>query len=205
MRKYPEIKDKAGRIFLCMAVCLCFAMQSCMKDSLAECGVSIRIIYTLNPSHTDRLAEVGNFTVYIFDANGVFYDSRTVQGPFQDGRGYTVSFALHPGTYDFIVWGNLGEDYQMPTFVKGQTKESDASLLLSHLENNILRDSLPDLYYGALVKQVVKPALQQNQVYTVDMIKDTKDVTVIAKGLREGEDPLNTNLFSCYIASRNTD
>jgi hypothetical protein len=60
---------------------------------------------------------------------------------------------------------------------------------------------MDNLFYGSL-RAEIKPALLQDQVYTIDLIKDTKNITVTAIGL-----PVNGTKagepFACYIKSLN--
>jgi hypothetical protein len=171
-----------------------------MKDALEDCGVNIRVRYTKNKAGVDLLADkVDHFTLYVFDSDGMFVGEYPSYGELYED--YTIPLSLKTGTYDFIVWGgNLSDDYQLPSFVKGQSTKADATLLLSRIGAGDTISSYPaDLFYGSLTKIAVKPALREEQVYTVDLMKDTKTINVTARGL-----PITrANNFGCYIHSRN--
>ncbi|MDR1745957.1 MAG: FimB/Mfa2 family fimbrial subunit [Tannerella sp.] len=185
-------------------------IQGCMKDSLEECGVTLIVRYTDNPvsrlnSSEDLLAsEVDNFTLFIFDKNGKFVDSYPVNGPLHNG--YALSFPLLEGTYDFIVWGNLFEDFELPNLIKGVTSKTDVALMLSHVENGIMRDTIPNLYFGH-TETAIKSAPQQSQIVEVTLMQNVKTVTVTIKGDgTEDADEFRQFLESldCYIQSRNS-
>jgi hypothetical protein len=172
-----------------------------MKDNLEGCGVSIHVQYTKNKySGEDRLAEeVNHFTLYVFDSNGTFVGEYPSRGTLYNG--YTLSLSLKSGVYDFVVWGNVGDDYEIVPFVKGQTKETEASLSLKRVVNNIVTGAIDSLYYGSLSAEI-KPALLQDQVYTIDLIKDTKKIKVTAIGLPITETKAEES-FACFIRSLN--
>jgi hypothetical protein len=179
-----------------------FVIQGCVKDNLGECGLSIRVQYTNNKEGVDRLAErVNHLTLYVFDSNGTFVGAYPSTGTLYSG--YTIPLLLKSGTYDFVIWGNLGGDYEIPSFVPGQTQAQELNLKFRKVGSDNRVVEFPDsLYYGAL-RLNVRPALQENQVYTIDLIKNTKKITVIASGLPLSGPESDGLQFDCQITSRN--
>jgi hypothetical protein len=172
-----------------------------MKDNLGDCGLSIRVQYTKNKDAEDRLGErVNHLTLYVFDSNGTFVGAYPSRGTLYNG--YTIPLLLKSGTYDFVVWGNLGDDYEIPSIVPGETQAQSLDLKFTKVESDNRVLEFPDsLYYGSLRRVTIQPALQGDQVYTVDLIKNTKKITVIASGLNG---PESEGLqFDCNILSRN--
>jgi hypothetical protein len=154
----------------------------------------------MNKDETDLLGErVSKLTLYVFDSEGTFVGAYPSRGALYNG--YTIPLLLKAGTYDFVVWGNLGEDYEVPALVPGQTRANELDLKFKKVGADHRVLEFPDsLYYGAL-RMNVRPALQEEQVYTIDLIKDTKKITVIASGL-SGEESEGKQ-FDCHIISRN--
>jgi hypothetical protein len=179
-----------------------FVIQGCVKDNLGECGLSIRVQYTKNKDGVDRLSErVNHLTLYVFNSTGTFVGAYPSTGALYSG--YTIPLLLKSGTYDFVIWGNLGDDYEIPSFVPGQTQAQELNLKFRKVgaDNRVVE--FPDsLYYGAL-RMNVRPALQENQVYTIDLIKNTKKITVIASGLPLSGPDSEGLQFDCQITSRN--
>jgi hypothetical protein len=193
---------KTVGIALCLVTAFFILMQGCIKDDLTECGLSIRIQYTKNKDGADHLADrIDHLTLYIFDSGGTFVGAYPSSGSLYNG--YTLFMSLKSGTYDFIVWGNhLNEDYALPDFVPGKTKEAETNLRLTKImaDNQVL--DFPDsLYYGSYMRANVRPSLQEDQVFTIDLIKNTKKITVVASGLPLDE--VDGPQFDCKIYSKN--
>ncbi|MDR1455340.1 MAG: FimB/Mfa2 family fimbrial subunit [Tannerella sp.] len=189
------------KVWTIFATAMLFVIQGCMKDNLGDCGLSIRVQYTKNKDAEDRLGErVNHLTLYVFDSNGTFVGAYPSRGTLYNG--YTIPLLLKSGTYDFVVWGNLGDDYEIPSIVPGETQAQSLDLKFTKVESDNRVLEFPDsLYYGSLRRVTIQPALQGDQVYTVDLIKNTKKITVIASGLNG---PESEGLqFDCNILSRN--
>ncbi|MDR2139497.1 MAG: FimB/Mfa2 family fimbrial subunit [Tannerella sp.] len=192
---------KIWNMAMCMTAVL-FVIQGCVKDNLGDCGLSIRVQYTMNKDEVDRLGErVHHLTLYVFDSNGTFVAAYPSRGELYNG--YTIPLLLKAGNYDFVVWGNLGEDYEIPALVPGKTQVQELNLKFKKVgaDNRVIE--FPDsLYYGTL-KTNVRPALLDEQVYTIDLIKNTKKITVIASGLPLSGPDSEGVQFDCNIVSQN--
>jgi hypothetical protein len=186
-----------------IATAILFVVQGCMKDNLGDCGLSIRIRYTRNKAAADLLGErVDHLTLYIFDSNRTFVGAYPSQGALYNG--YTVPLLLKAGTYDFVVWGNLGADYGVPSLVAGETQIQGLDLQFNKIGPQSQVVGFPDsLYYGASTRVNVRPTLMEDQVYTVDLIKNTKKITVIASGLPLSGPESEGRQFECNIFSQN--
>jgi hypothetical protein len=175
-------------------------MQGCMKDSMADCGLSVRVQYTRNKDGVDLLENIDRLTLYVFDAEGTFVGEFPSTGTLYNG--FTMPLSLKSGTYTFVVWGgNLDDTYQLPSFVQGRTKQNDEAVLLKNVAaDNTITEFPTSLYYGTLSNVTIKPSLQRDQIFTINLIKDTKNVNVTATGL-----PMETRAesFACNIYSRN--
>lgn len=184
------------------AICLLFigiSFQGCINDDLSECGINVRFTYTQNIDGTDKFAEsVDNIDLYIFDSKGIFLSKYEEEYIASNG----INLNLMPGTYSFVAWGNLSDDYDIPTLIPNETSIDDVILSLKR-ENDEITEHPTHLFHGALLSAVVLPDIQQNQTLTIDMIKDTKSIKVTSVGL-----PMETKAsqdFTCFITSRNGD
>jgi hypothetical protein len=177
-------------------------MQACVMDDLSECGVTVYYRYTRNMEGVDKFAsEVKKINLFVFDAEGLFLTEYTATEK-ELGNSQAMYLNIPPGTYDFISWGNLDEDYQLPVFEKGKTSLQEAILSLKRTEKTVSKYP-HSLFFGGLQKVQVLPALQKKQILTVDMMKNTKRIKVIAKGLPSQE--IAEHLFDCRITSANGD
>jgi hypothetical protein len=178
-------------------------MTGCIDDDMSECGVSLHYQYTRNVDGVDKFpSEVKKVNLYIFDAGGIFLDEYQVDEKQLSGSNNTVKLNLPPGKYNLVAWGNLCNDYELPVFEKGKTTMTEAVLSLKRAANTVTNHP-EHLFFGSLSEVDILPALWKNQVMTIDMMKDTKKIRVIAKGLSREE--LSKSGFSCRISSVNGD
>lgn len=189
-----------GKAFLCLAVIL-FLTQGCVEDDLSSCGVTVKFTYTKNIEGIDKFdEEVENINLYLFDSKGVFVG---------EYKGYNNAIALNifEGTYSLVAWGNICEDFELPSFVQGSTTLDDAVLSLSRTDS-IIANKPARLFHGAIYNVKIEPTLQTDQTFTIDMMRDTKDITVTTIGLpvstkSPGSD--RTYNYACTITSINGD
>jgi hypothetical protein len=187
---------------------LFFLMQGCVTDDLSICGISVHFRYTKNLDGVDKFSSsINKVNLYVFDTDGYFIQEYAVEKDTLP-QDFTIYVNLTPGTYDFVAWGNLGEDYEiLSTFEKGVTHIDDLQLSLKRQPDNmvLLDTDRPDpLYHGGLFRQeIFATDLQFNQTMLIDMMKDTKEVKVILHGLAitkaAGTD------YDCTITSKNGD
>jgi hypothetical protein len=194
---------KTGSMSFC-PILLLLLMQACIKDDLSECGVTVRYQYTQNIEGVDKFAsEIKKINLFVFDSDGLFLTEYTAD---EKELNYTHATNLNipPGTYDLVCWGNLSDDFdfQQPLFEKGKTSIKEAILSLKRA-NNIVQNPPQPLFFGSLTQIQIQPALQRKQILTIDMMKDTKKIRIIAKGFPEQE--IAENQFECHITSINGD
>jgi hypothetical protein len=193
------------------AFCLMSAgllMQGCVADDLSVCGISMHFKYTRNIDGVDKFSSsINKINLYVFDKEGLFVEEYVEE---RDSlpQDFTIFLNLTPGVYDFIAWGNLGEDYERPLFEKGVTRMSDVQLSLKRNAQNAVT-TLPDALYhgGILQREILATDLQFSQQLTMDMIKDTKEINVTAHGLAMSDPTTKASEleYGCFITSRNGD
>jgi hypothetical protein len=181
--------------------------QGCVADDLSVCGVSMHFKYTRNIDGVDKFASsINTINLYVFNEEGIFVEEYT-EAKDSLPQDFTVFLNLTPGVYDFVAWGNLGDDYECPTFEKGVTRLSDAQLSLKRNAENTVSTLPGTLFHGGIFrKEILSLDLQMNQPLEMNMIKDTKEIKIISSGLAI-DDPTKAAEFEygCSITSRNGD
>jgi hypothetical protein len=183
--------------------------QGCVRDDLSVCGVRLMFNYMPRSSVENKFAtDIRQVNIYAFDANtGVFVNQfeATTENMVD---GCVLYINIEPGDYDFIVWGNTLNDYDITPFERGKTTIDEAKLTLK-VQADRVKQVYPDsLYYGSVLDAKVLAAdLQANQIINVDMQKNNKIIHVIAHGLYDDnsileEDSVSPS-FNCYIDSKN--
>lgn len=179
------------------------ALQGCIDDDLSVCGVSLQFEYTKNLDDADRFtAEVNNINLYIFDSEGYFLEKyeREVSSL---SNSNTIGLNLMPGIYSMVAWGNLNEDdFDLPELQKGVTSINDAILSLKSVEN-VVESYSGTMFHGGLYDVKVEGDVQTNQYLTINMMKNTHNITVYAKGLPVTK--AGDVFYSCSITSINGD
>jgi hypothetical protein len=180
------------RRFALFSIVGLFLLVGCVNDDLSVCGFNVHFKYTRNTTHTDRFAkEITKVNLYIFDADSTstdyekLVDEYTIeQNPMPEDL--TIYLNLIPGHYEFVAWGNLKGSYELTEpAVKGITTKSDLEIQLIRGVGATTINELPsNLYYGSLEQVKVTPhdLLIQKDI-VIDLIKNTKEITVIAHGL----------------------
>lgn len=187
--------------FCLLSVCISF--QGCVEDDLSVCGLNLEFTYTQNTDGIDKFAEsIDRVDVFVFDSDGLFL------GKYSDGNissSRSMRMNLMPGLYSFVAWGNLSDDYNLYELVQGETHINEALLSLNRI-NDTISTHPGHLFHGALLNETVSADVQKNQTLTMDMIKDTKSISVTSVGLPIApDDGISTKRFTCTITSINGD
>lgn len=181
-----------------------FLLVGCVNDDLSVCGLKLHFKYTRNMANTDRFKEeITKVNLYIFDSvEGTLVDEYTVeQNPMPED--FTIYLNLEPGLYDFVAWGDLKNSYSL-TFpaVKGVTTRTELEVQLNRSDSAIT--NLPtNLYYGSIEQyQVASHDLLIQKDTVISMIKDTKEITVVAHGLAIiGSNRTAGTAYDCHISA----
>jgi hypothetical protein len=178
----------------------------CVEDDLSICGISVHLRYTRNVDGVDKFSSsVRKINLFVFDSQGILMDEYATEGDSLP-QDYTLYVNLEPGTYDLVAWGNLGEDYQLSPMPQiGLTHIDDLQLSLKREPGDIVNKLPEALYHGGLFRvEILSTDLQVNQTKVIDMMKDTKEIKVIASGLAIPTKAAGT-AYDCTISSRNGD
>lgn len=178
------------------ALFLIAGLTSCIKEDRSECnpGVLLKYDYSLNPDYTNLFGkEVGKVTVYVFDENGLYYDRFSDEGKHLTND-WEMLLPLPPGNYTTVTWGGpLGAMYRIgetnadetafqSELKKGVTHISNFMLIAENNEQTLTK--LDALYHG---KADVTSVFWPEEATTVDLMKDTKLLTVTVKDKKVGQ------------------
>lgn len=171
-----------------LTACLLLAgLAGCIKEDRSRCnpGVLLTYEYSLNTERTDLFGdEVDKVTVYLFDEQGMYYDSFSDEGPHLTND-WQMRLPLPPGDYTAVVWGGpLGSCYRV-----GETDGSESVLHeelkrgKTHIDDFMLSaekegeplQRLDALFHG---KAEVTSVFQPETATNVALTKDTNLLTV---------------------------
>ncbi len=171
-------------------------LTGCIKEDRSECnpGVLLKYDYSLNPDYTNLFGkEVGKVTVFVFDENGLYYDRFSDAGKHLTND-WEMLLPLPPGNYTTVTWGGpLGAMYRIGETNADETAfQSELKKGVTHIDNFMLTAEkggqplvkLDALYHG---KADVTSVFWPEQATTVDLIKDTKHLTVTVKDKTVGQ------------------
>ncbi len=177
--KYPLPTILLSALLLCL-------VSGCIKEDLSECnpGVLLKYDYSLNPEYSNLFGdEVGKVTVYVFDENGFYYDRFSEEGSHLTND-WQMRLPLPTGNYTTVTWGGALGSYRIGETNADETVfQSELKKGVTHIDNFMLtaeKDGQPlaqldDLYHG---KADVRSVYQPETATTVDLIKNTKHLTV---------------------------
>ncbi|MDE5759570.1 MAG: FimB/Mfa2 family fimbrial subunit [Bacteroides sp.] len=179
-----------------LTTALLCGFSGCIKEDRSECnpGVLLKFDYSLNPDYTNLFGdEVGKVTVYVFDENGLYYDRFSDEGKHLTND-WKMLLPLPPGNYTTVTWGGpLGTMYRIGETNADETAfQSELKKGVTHISNFMLTAEnngqplveLDDLYHG---KADVTSVYWPEEFTTVDLMKDTKLLTVTVKDKRVGQ------------------
>ena len=172
-------------------------LQGCVEDDLSVCGVSVDFVFTKNVEGIDKFpTNVDKINLFIYDFQGNFIGEFSEEGArLHSGP---MKLNLMEGRYSLVAWGNLFDDYKLHG-IEGFT---DANLSLIRA-NDTIKNRPGDLYHGMLYQVEIKPDLQNNQLLTIELTKNTNNVVVTTIGMPYNEHSKTS--YDCSIVSKNGD
>ena len=187
-----------------LATALIGFVSSCIKEDRSECnpGVLLKYDYSLNTEHKNLFGkEVGKVTVYVFDANELYYGTYSDQGKHLTND-YQLLLPLPVGHYTAVTWGgdlntySVGEVNSDGTVFRSGLKEGvthiDDFMLTAEKDGQSITE-LSDLYHG---KTKITSVYWPSEATTVNLMKNTKhlnvtiqDVTIKENGILRAKVP----------------
>jgi hypothetical protein len=155
----------------------------CTKEDLTMCGVDLRFRYDYNIEEIDQFApRIGKLDLYVFNSAGLFVERYEIEGPF--GEEFRMRLDLPAGTYNFVVWGDRGDEFVVspltPVSTRQATALGEATLSLTAGNGGRVETFPTGLYYGAQTNVEIRP---YGDEVMLSLIKNTKAVTAVFNGL----------------------
>lgn len=185
-------------LYTCLFVLIVSILPvSCVKEDYTGCvwvqPLKLTFAYDME-TDTGFNPEVSVAHIYLFDQNGVFINSWTIENP-DLSRTYDFELETPPGTYEFITWFNQDEPYYTtpayPEFTSGITTKEEAGFHLTIPEDKHIRTAIPHLLYGHLTGAEITTSGEHT--FTIPVAQQTNTIRLTVKGLPEDE---NTYGFS---------
>lgn len=159
------------------------ALTSCIDQDLSNCPkgvpITIKFEYSYNESGDNLiLTDVTRMDLYAFDQNGMLVaHQRAEDAAFKD----EMTIELAPGKYSFVAWGGEvnSDSYKTNTTV-GTTAYEQARLQLECVDGSPKSPKPYNLFFGSLG---VTDVSKSTNTATISLVKNTKNITVVAKGL----------------------
>lgn len=191
------------------AASICLAFSSCERiyDDLNPCphGVSLRFVYDYNMLYANAFpSNVDCLTLYIYDENGNYVDTKIVTGNELQDENYRMTLDLEKGNYHFVAYGGMACEKKTFSVLQEPAAGSVYTDLQVKMDENRLSEPLPadrrlhDLFWGELT-------LETAELYnegTVKMMKNTNNIRIVLQQLN-GE-PVNADDFEFTITDDNT-
>lgn len=130
-------------------------------------------------------AEVETIQVYAFDEDNTYIGTFTDNRPRIADKDYFFTVALDPGTYNFIVYGNLKDCYRTEPaqFESGITQLNDISYQYTDVVDNKIVNHPEHLFYSSLRNVIIT---KSSSHYTLPLVRNTYVLNFIAEGLPGG-------------------
>lgn len=163
--------------------------SSCIREDLSDCPVKmekLQVAFSFDtpagPRNIDP-AELKIAHLYIFDVDGNYVSTVTYQNP-QLYHNYPIEVDLLPGEYEFIVWMNTAEYFDVLSV------DSNEKLSNPNRHEDIIKLAVPSLGYitseiplimfGEVSNQQIT---NDNQIITIPLVQNTNTINVTVKGL----------------------
>jgi len=166
-------------------------LTSCTKDNYDGCpsqetvNLLIKTDYDLR-SASAAAAEwyaINEVFILIIDQHNNVVTSWE-GGAYASGADYRASFQLEEGTYRFVVWTNLGENYTISAS-NGELKNGifmdEVMINMTIPPDGMIRDFIPHRHYGSITNaQVIR---NKDNTFVITLIPHTYKVNFTVKGL----------------------
>lgn len=203
-RTYPIILKQIMLVFLTLAC------SSCIWEDPALCPpgpepVSYEVRFSFDYPHKNGEFGIGfdpeeikTIHIYVFDENQTYIDTFIDSQPRISDKNYYTTFHLKPGIYNFIVYGNLTDDYRIDPKVpeKNLTNRDDIFYYYNGRDNNNIIHNYPKhLFYASLDNAVIAKPVES---YVLPFTRNTYVLNFTAEGL-----PVNTDGYQFSVTDTN--
>lgn len=193
------VQQQLWSLLIGLSLLLILPLQGCVEDDLSVCGISVEYVYTKNVDYVDKFStHVESITLFVYDSEGNYVGEYMSEG--NRLHSGPMKLNLSEGRYSLVAWGNLCDDYTLTN----KTRLDEAELSLVRTCDTI--STRPGhLYHGGLYSIEVRPDYQNNQLFTIELTKNTNNIIVTTVGMPYSETGTSTTVYDCSIVSRNGD
>ena len=184
-------------------------ISSCERiyDDIEPCphGVSLRFVYDYNMEYADSFhRSVDCLTLYIYDEQGNYVGTETVQGEQLRDEDYRMRLELEEGNYHFVAYGGVACGGKTFSIVDEPNAGSKDTELRVELDRERLNAAVPqerrlhDMFWGELT-------LATADLYrdgTVAMMKNTNNIRIVLQ--QEDGEPIDVDDFTFRITDNNS-
>lgn len=153
-----------------------------ITEDLQPCDYYVSFRYDYNMKFADAFpgenSQVGNVTLFIFDANGVYVGKQEAKGPFAEG--YLMPFTPGAGTYKLVAWAGLSasrDSYEVPALEEGVSRIEDLTVKLKRAAGGLMADEADHLFHS-LTEEVTFPE-GGHYTHEMSLVKDTNKFRII--------------------------
>lgn len=205
----PNSFHKLRSALLAVLCSLALGLSSCdsfIYEDEGDCAPYYRVkfIYDMNMKYADAFAqEVNSVTLYLADpATGAIVWSKHESGDALRSAGYEMEVPVDPGRYTLIAWAGDGHRTHFAIPEVNVHTGLQCTMGRDHDEagNAFVDHDLDRLYHGVLENQEF-PSTQGIHYYTVPLMKNTNDVTVLLQHV--SGTPVDPALFDFTITDDN--
>ena len=164
-----------GMLLACPGI---FLSCNAFNEELPECRLFVRFKYDYNVKSVCAFhEEVDIVELYVFDKEGKFLFKQAEEGEKLSTGQYLMEVEVPFGEYRFMAWAGARDSYEICGFTPGVTTLREMELKLKRAASCVVDHSLEPLWYGEIID--VTFTGKTNQVETINLIKDTNQVTFI--------------------------
>lgn len=181
-------------------------LTSCIRDDLSDCppeSNKVQINFTYDTPYGPRTFEKGELKIahlYIFNDKGEYINTLTYHSP-ELYKTYTLDIDLLPGKYEFIVWFNKDEFFDVRSSdsneIIGNPLNHADILHLVVPEEGYIATPLPLILYGDVDEKEITGS--GHQLVSIPLEQNTNTINVTVKGL-----PKTGNSYFQVITDRNS-
>ncbi|NDV56921.1 FimB/Mfa2 family fimbrial subunit [Bacteroides sp. 519] len=182
-------------------------LNSCIRDDsscsalddnvrlLVKLDIDVAITRFTNPYGID------NVHLYIFDEEDNMIQTHSEE-IHTDDASYEFSLNLSPGEYQFVIWTNLGDSYQvshtLPEAQQENLKLADLYVYLNRGdEGGDVTTDIPNLYHGLL--RGAKIEANKNHEFVIPITPNTYRLNFVTEGL-----PVTTDNYTFTVGDNNS-
>lgn len=196
-----------GAALYVASISLAFSSCERIYDYLEPCphGVSLQFVYNYNMLNANAFpSSVDCLTLYIYDENNNYVDTKVVTGPELQDENYRMILNLEKGRYRFVAYGGLACEKNTFTILHEPDSGSVYTDLLAEMDKTRLSATEPadrrlhDMFWGELT-------LETAELYSegiVSMMKNTNNIRIVLQQLN-GK-PVHIDDFEFAITDDNT-